>query len=235
MMLRFPAGTGAALAILAAVLVIVLAASEARRVFEVLEALETLVRDRWWTALAVYVLAFVVLASVALPIASLFCLCAGFLFGLAAGAAAALTGGLLAAILTFALVRKLGGERVRIMLDRSRASALMDMFERDTAYYLILLRIVPVGPFFMINAAAGLTAISSARYILATAIGLAPITLVYASVGAGLESMVKARELAGPELVLQPQLVLPLAVLAALVVLSWWWRRRLAQMRRGNK
>lgn len=235
MKLRLPPETGPALVILAVGVLIWLATSEVGRVFELLERLESLVRERWWTALAIYIFVFVVLAASMLPVASLLCLVAGFLFGLGVGAGVALAAGILAATITFMLARKLGGERARARLGRTRAAALMEIFEREAVYYLVFLRVVPVAPFFMINAAAGLTTVPTPRYILATAVGLVPTTIVYAAVGSGLESLVRARELAGPRLLLQPQLGLPLAALAALLILAWWWRRRLAQMRRGDK
>ena len=184
-------------------------------------------REHLTAMILVYIATFAILATLTLPIGTLFCLAAGYLFGIATGFMAALAGALLAAVLTFMLVRHLGGVSIRQQLHSGRAAPWLRSLERDATWYLILLRIVPVAPFFAVNAAAAVTGIRLWHFILATAFGLLPITLVYAAVGAGLGSLVEARDMLGPELLLRPEIGLPLTGLVVIIVTSWLIRRQL--------
>ncbi len=59
--------------------------------------------------------------------------------------------------------------------------------------------------------------------------GIAPASLIYASLGAGLDRMFDRGEHLGPQLFLAPRIMLPLIALALLSVLPiahHWWRAR---------
>ncbi|MEE4639468.1 MAG: VTT domain-containing protein, partial [Wenzhouxiangella sp.] len=186
-------------------------------VFSALEWLETEVDQNLGAALAWFTLAFVVLSLTTLPVVTVFCLASGYLFGPITGTFFALLAGTTGATLTFAVVRAVGGRRFRARLPQGRTQSWMALLERDVTWYLIVLRIVPVAPFFLINAAAGLTGISLLHFISVTVVGLLPLTLIYVSVGNGLETLTDSRDLLGPGLLLQPQIMLPLLALLALV------------------
>lgn len=194
---------------------------------ELLAAIEQGKREHRLAMLMVYIAAFALLATLTLPVGTLFCLAAGYLFGIVQGFLAALIGALLAAALTFILMRHFGGRRLRAQMDYSRMAPWLRALERDATWYLVLLRIVPVAPYFAVNAAAAVTRIGLLHFIAATAAGLVPITLVYAAVGAGLGSLVEARTMLGPGLLMRPEIGLPLLGLVALIMAGWLARRRL--------
>jgi pyruvate/2-oxoglutarate dehydrogenase complex dihydrolipoamide dehydrogenase (E3) component len=56
-------------------------------------------------------------------------------------------------------------------------------FERDGAFYLFSLRLVPVFPFFIINLIAGLLPISVRRFYWVSQLGMLPATAVYVNAG----------------------------------------------------
>ena len=192
-----------------------------------LEWLELRVDRYFWPALAAYTALFTLLVLTTLPIGTIFCLVGGYLFGLSLGSAAAVLAATSGATLTLLLVRGLGGSELRNKLNRSRLEPWLKLLERDATWYLILLRLIPVMPFFPVNAAAGLVHIRVRHFAAATALGLLPTTLIYASIGNGLNSVMEARELAGPDLLLEPEVGLPLAALAVLIVTALILRRRL--------
>jgi uncharacterized membrane protein YdjX (TVP38/TMEM64 family) len=117
---------------------------------------------------------------------------------------------------------------------RGRTGNLVQLLERDAFFYLVAFRIVPVAPFFAINAAGALLRISTQRYLLATALGLTPITLIYASVGAGLETLIEAGAVRGPRVVMQPRVLLPLLALV-LVLGAGLMTRRAVRRRRQRR
>ncbi len=220
-----PAGPIIALALVA--VLIALAWLGADHVFNLLVWLDQLIERYFWVSLLIYSLSFTALVVVTLPIGTLFCIAGGYFFGLWLGAAAALLGASLGATLTFVMVRYGGGRKLRDRVHEGKLEDLLVMLERDATWYLILLRIVPVAPFFLINAAAGMTRIGFVQFSLATVAGLIPTTLIYASIGQGLGSIRQAQDHVGPGVLLKPEVGLPLVVLALIVIFSYVVRRRL--------
>ncbi len=223
---RLAAGIGIAFLVVA--VIVVLGRLGIEPVLEQLARLESLVKARFWLALATFVVAFVLLSLAALPVGTLFCLTGGYLFGVWLGAGAALLGASLGAFLTMILVRRFGGRVLRRRLARSRIEPWVQRIERDADWYVTLSRIIPVAPFFVVNAAAGMSQMPVWRFSLASTLGLIPITVVYAAVGNGLGSMLEARDMMGPELLLEPHIGLPLLALVVLIVSSWILKRWLA-------
>lgn len=223
---RWPLTVGLMLGLVILAAVVALAGIGQDWLFDFLARVEEGKREHYVAMMLAYVFAFAILATITLPVGTLFCLAAGYLFGIVTGFAAAITGALLGAALTFVLVRRFGGNRVRSKLASGRAAPWLNSLEKEATWYLILLRIVPVAPYFAVNAAAAVTGISTGHFLLATALGLLPTTIVYAAVGAGLGSLVEARDMLGPEILLQPEIGLPLLGLVVIIVASWLIRRR---------
>jgi uncharacterized membrane protein YdjX (TVP38/TMEM64 family) len=198
------------------------------------ERLEARSLHRPWSTALAFALLFTATTALTLPTATLLCVCAGYLFGTVTGTLVSVAGGIGGAGVTFLLVRFLGGERVRDFLMRGRTGNLVQLLERDAFFYLVAFRIVPVAPFFAINAAGALLRISTQRYLLATALGLTPITLIYASVGAGLETLIEAGAVRGPRVVMQPRVLLPLLALV-LVLGAGLMTRRAVRRRRQRR
>ena len=71
--------------------------------------------------------------------------------------------------------------------------------ERDGWFYLLLIRMTPVFPFFMVNLGMGLTHIRSWTYTWATQLGMLPMTFVVVSAGAEVGEVNSFRELASLE------------------------------------
>ena len=59
--------------------------------------------------------------------------------------------------------------------------------------YLLFLRLVPAFPFFLVNLVPALAGVRLAPFVAATAIGIIPATIVFAMVGAGLDSVITAQ------------------------------------------
>ncbi|MBB6085728.1 TVP38/TMEM64 family protein [Wenzhouxiangella marina] len=231
---RWPLTTGLVLMLVAAGIILGFSIWGLEPVLDLLLGIDTLIQAHYWQALSIYVLAFIVLATLAVPVGSLFCLAAGYLFGIGVGALAALLSSLVAAGLSFLMVRHFSNQGLRDRLESGRLAGLLAIMERDANWYLVLLRIVPIAPFFLINAAAAITRISARRYHLATLGGLIPTTVIYASLGSGIGSLLEAHELAGPEILLRPEIGVPLLALTALIVVSYLVKRRLTRRLRAR-
>lgn len=189
--------------------------------------LEQLLETRYWTAIVIYVIAFAVLITVTLPLATLLTVTGGYLFGVSAGATAALTAMTIGAVATFALVRFLGLQIERSQLRSDRSKTVFELLDHNAVLYVTLLRVVPVAPCFAVNAAAAMTRIGSGKFLLASMAGLTPSSIVYASAGAGLDELIEASEVVTFRLLLEPEIGLPLLGIVVLVALSWAVRRHI--------
>jgi uncharacterized membrane protein YdjX (TVP38/TMEM64 family) len=144
----------------------------------------------------------------------------GVVAGFWTGVAIAFTGGLLAALAAFGLSRALGRSAV-LRLAGPRLTRV-DGAVSDRGFVAVLTgRLLPVVPFVVTSYGAGLTGVRFLPYLLGTALGLVPSTIVQVGIGAS-AAFVAGR---ASTLVLAPAGVVAAAALVGAVV---WRRRRVA-------
>ena len=133
-----------------------------------------------------YILLFTLLPVFFFPVAVL-ALAGGLLFGLLWGSVYTFLGAMLNCALMFLLSRYAGREKVKGFLSRKLSPAwqqrLFANSGRSGFLLLIVLRLIPAVPYNLINYAFGLTDISLAAYLLGSAIGIIPGTLVFINIG----------------------------------------------------
>ena len=172
-----------------------------------------------------FVALYIAAAALCLPGAAMLTMAGGLLFGTVAGAAASGTGATLGAIVLFVVARQVmsGSLRRRLggWLEPLRAG-----LEQDGFHYVLALRLIPLFPFWLVNLAPALIGMRLVPFALATAIGIIPASLVFASIGAGLDgALLDDAVLAGGPPRLTPGLLLPLVGLGALALLPVAWKR----------
>ncbi|OCH21844.1 TVP38/TMEM64 family protein [Aliivibrio logei] len=72
--------------------------------------------------------------------------------------------------------------------------------EKDGAFYLLTLRLIPIFPFFLINLLMGLTKLSAGRFYLFSQIGMLPGTMVYLNAGTQLSEINSLSGLISPQI-----------------------------------
>ena len=107
----------------------------------------------------------------------------GLVAGFWAGVAVALAGGLIAAVVAFGLSRTLGRPAVARLGGR-RVEAVDRVLAGRGFVAVLTGRLLPVVPFVVLSYAAGLTAVRLHTYLVATAFGMLPGTLVQVGLGA---------------------------------------------------
>jgi len=175
-----------------------------------------------WGVLAalVYVAIYGALVALSVPGAAVLTIAGGFLFGTWIGAACAIVGATLGATALFLAARSgLGGltQRAGRFVGRLEAG-----FRADAFNYLLVLRLVPVFPFWLVNLVPAMVGVSLPVFVLATFLGIIPGSIVYASLGDGLGSVVEEPDLA---IVFKPAVLLPLIGLAVLALLPVGYKR----------
>lgn len=169
-----------------------------------------------WSALA-FIAAYLLVAALALPGALVLTLLGGALFGFGPGVVLVALASSLGALVSFGVVRWIAGRGVRDRL-ATRLAPIARGIERDGAYYLFTLRVVPVFPFFLVNVLVALTPIRAWTFYWVSLIGMLPATLVYVNAGHQLASLDSISGLLSPGL---------MGALALLGVFPWLARRLL--------
>jgi uncharacterized membrane protein YdjX (TVP38/TMEM64 family) len=166
-------------------------------------SLETLVRHRaglmelveahYVTALVAFMAIYITAVSLSIPGAVFLTISGGLLFGVIVGGAAVVVSATIGATVIFLIARSAAGESI-VRRAGPRLSKIVHGFCADAFNYLLFLRLVPVFPFCLVNLAPALVGVRLPIFIAATAIGIIPATLVFASVGAGLDSAIEAQQ-----------------------------------------
>jgi len=134
---------------------------------------------------------YVLVAALSLPGAALMTLAAGAFFGLAWGLVLVSFASTIGATLAFLVSRYLMRESVQNRFG-DRLAAINDGVEKEGAFYLFTLRLVPIFPFFLINLLMGLTPIKTATFYWVSQLGMFAGTVVYINAGTqlgGIESL----------------------------------------------
>ncbi|MGI9050993.1 MAG: TVP38/TMEM64 family protein [Rubrobacteraceae bacterium] len=107
----------------------------------------------------------------------------GLAFGTFWGGMLSLVSASLAAAVSFWIARLLGRGPVEALVGRAHLGAADRWFLRWGAYAILVARLVPVVSFDVVSYAAGLTRLGFWRFMLATVVGMAPATFLYAYLG----------------------------------------------------
>jgi pyruvate/2-oxoglutarate dehydrogenase complex dihydrolipoamide dehydrogenase (E3) component/uncharacterized membrane protein YdjX (TVP38/TMEM64 family) len=166
------------------------------------------------TALVYFVL-YVVATGLSLPGAVILTLAGGALFGFWYGLLLVSFASSIGATLAFLVSRSLLRDWVQLKFERQLRS-LNAGFERDGAFYLFTLRLVPLFPFFVINLLMGLLPIRAWRFYWVSQVGMLAGTAVYVNAGTQLA------ELDGLAGIVSPPLLLSFALLGVFPLLAKW-------------
>lgn len=166
----------------------------------------------WQTAL-VFFLVYVAVTGLSLPGAAVLTLVAGAIFGLWWGVLIVSFASTLGATIAFLVARLLLRDWVQNKFG-TKLKAINEGIEREGAFYLFTLRLVPIFPFFVINLVMGLTPIRVLQFFLVSQIGMLAGTFVYVNAGTQLAQI---DSLAG---ILSPALLLSFVLLGLFPLLA---------------
>jgi uncharacterized membrane protein YdjX (TVP38/TMEM64 family) len=175
-------------------------------------------------ALAAFGFAYIAIVALSLPGGAVATLTGGFLFGTWLGGLTAVIAATAGATLLFLAARTALGDVLREKAGPGLRK-LEDGFKRDALSYLLVLRLIPAFPFFLVNLAPAFLGVSLRIYLIATFFGIMPGTFVFASVGAGLGAVFDRGERPDLSIILSPPVLLPLLALAALALVPAIWNR----------
>ncbi len=166
-----------------------------------------------WLVAGAYFLIYVAVTALSLPGAAVMTLAGGAFFGLWAGLLLVSFASSLGATLAFLASRFLLRDWVQTRFG-DRLAAVNTGMQKDGAFYLFTLRLVPVFPFFIINLLMGLTPIKTRTFYWVSQLGMLAGTAVYVNAGTQLAQL---DSLSG---ILSPGLIASFALLGVFPLLA---------------
>ena len=148
-------------------------------------------------AAAVFFIVYVAIAATSIPGAAVMTLAAGALFGLLEGTALVSFASTIGASLAFLLARFVLRDSLRTHYGE-RLKKIDVGIDRDGAFYLFTLRLVPVFPFFLVNLLAGLTPIKLRTFYWVSQLGMLAGTLAYVYAGTQLAQIESTSDVLSP-------------------------------------
>jgi len=130
----------------------------------------------------IYFAAYVVATALSLPGAAILTLAGGAVFGLWWGLLLVSFASTLGATGAFLVARYLARDGIQARYG-ARLKAINAGIEKEGAFYLFTLRLVPIFPFFLINLLLGLTKMRATTFFWVSQLGMLPGTFVYVNAG----------------------------------------------------
>jgi len=149
----------------------------------------------------VFFAAYVAVTAFSIPGAAVMTLAAGALFGLLQGLIIVSFASTIGATLAFIGARYLLRDSVQAKFG-NRLKAINEGVEREGAFYLFTLRLVPVFPFFLINLLMGLTSMKAFTFFWVSQLGMLAGTVVYVNAGTELAKIDSLSGILSPGLIL---------------------------------
>jgi pyruvate/2-oxoglutarate dehydrogenase complex dihydrolipoamide dehydrogenase (E3) component/uncharacterized membrane protein YdjX (TVP38/TMEM64 family) len=183
-----------------------------------------------WQVAGAYFGIYVLATALSLPGAVLLTLAGGALFGLLWGTVIVSFASSVGATLAFLASRFLLRDVVRERFGR-RLAEIDRGLERDGAFYLFTLRLIPVVPFFLINLLMGLTRMKTLTFHAVSQVGMLAGTLVYVNAGTQLARLDSLQGILSPALIGSFVLLGVFPLIARRLVAAWQQRRATARWR----
>jgi uncharacterized membrane protein YdjX (TVP38/TMEM64 family) len=188
------------------------------------QALRAFVESRPVLTAIGFVVVYAAATAVSLPGAAFLTITSGFLFGIWLGTLLAVTGATTGAIAIFLIAKTSLGDGLKEKAGPWLVR-MQEGFNENALSYLLVLRLIPVFPFWMVNIVPAFLGVRLRDYAVATFFGIMPGGFVYASVGNGLGAVIESGDEPDLGIILEPAILTPILGLALLALLPVGYRK----------
>ncbi len=171
-----------------------------------------------------YMAVYATAVALSLPGGALMSITGGFLFGAVWGTFYIVIAATLGAAALFVIAKTSLGDPLRAKAG-PWLKKMEEGFQENALSYLLMLRLVPLFPFFVVNLVPAFLGVSLSTYVIGTFFGIIPGAFVYASVGAGLGSIFDAGGAFSAKGILTPQIVAALVGLGVLAIIPVLYKK----------
>jgi len=172
----------------------------------------------------VFVLAYAVATALSVPGGIILTIAGGFMFGTWLGGLCVVIGATIGATAIFLIAKTALGSTLRDKagpwLGKMEAG-----FKENALSYLLVLRLVPLFPFWLVNLVPAFLGVAIGTYVLGTFVGIIPGSLVFASVGNGLGAVFDAGETPDLGIIFEPAILGPILALSLLALVPIAYKR----------
>ncbi|MDQ3215030.1 MAG: VTT domain-containing protein, partial [Pseudomonadota bacterium] len=146
------------------------------------EKIDAYYAEHPWQTAAIFLLVYIAMAALSIPGATILTLVGGAIFGLVVGTVLVSFASAIGATLAFLASRLLLRDWVQKKFG-DRLAPVNAGIEKEGAFYLFALRLVPLFPFFVVNLVMGLTKIRTWTFYWVSQLGMFAGTVVYVYAG----------------------------------------------------
>lgn len=175
-------------------------------------------------AAILFMLVYTVSTALSLPTGLVLSTLGGFLFGTWWGGLYILIGATLGSTIIFLAAKTVLGDVLRaragLFLKKLEAG-----FRADELSYMLVLRLVPLFPFWLVNLAPAFLGVRLSTFTIGTFVGIIPGAFVYAGIGTGLGAILEIGGTPDGSALLEPRVLLPIIGLAVLALTPVAYKR----------
>ncbi|MBJ2138623.1 FAD-dependent oxidoreductase [Paraglaciecola chathamensis] len=182
------------------------------------------IEANWLIAFIGYLVIYAAATALSVPGAAILTLGAGALFGFGCGLLLASFASSIGATLAFLASRFLLRDWVKNTFSK-KLESIDKGVEKDGAFYLLSLRLVPIFPFFIINLVMGVTSIKTWTYYWVSQLGMLIGTAVYVNAGTQLVEINQLSDIISTDLILSFVLLGIFPILAKFILSALQQRR----------
>ena len=194
-------------------------------------ALEQWIAARGIWAPVIYGLAYAAMIAFSIPGGAVATLVGGFFFGYVTGAITVVVSATVGATILFLAARSALGAILR----RKSEGWLQRMeqgFRENAFSYLMVLRLIPLFPFWLVNLVPAFLGVRLRTFVIATFFGIMPGSIVYVSLGKSIDALLSSGGSPDLGIIFKAEILLPLVGLAILSMLPVVYKR--VQRRRAG-
>jgi uncharacterized membrane protein YdjX (TVP38/TMEM64 family) len=178
-------------------------------------ALMTYVDNYGTASVLAFALIYIVCVAFSLPGATFLTITGGFLFGQLLSVLYVVVSATIGATILFLIAKTTLGDTLEARMG-PWLKKLERGFQDNALNYLLVLRLIPLVPFFVVNLVPAFFGVKLRTFFVATLFGIIPGTFVYAQVGTGLGSIFDSGEAFTISRILTPDIVMAMVGLAVL-------------------
>lgn len=179
-------------------------------------ALHVFVSHNYLLSVLLFIASYMTAAALSFPMVSLFTLAGGAFFGTLLGALYTNIGATLGASIAFLLYRYVLGSWIQERY-KDRLVQFNQEVKKNGVWYLIMIRLIAVIPFFIANALASVAPISFFTFAWTTSLGIIPASLVYSFAGDQLDDIESMRDIMSLDVLLAFLLLALLAFIPVVI------------------
>jgi len=168
-------------------------------------------------AIFYFVIGYALVVALSVPGAVWLSLAGGFLFGTVLATLYVVVAATLGALGIFLIARY---ALANFFHEKMGAAGrrMKDGFKENALSYLLVLRLVPLFPFWLVNMVPALLGVPVRTFVIGTFLGIIPGSAVFCSIGNGLGVVIDKGERPNLEIIFEPHIFGPLLGLAALAL-----------------